>query len=77
MRHVVNGLFVGLGLILAANSWAQQRPASYSDFNTSVPSTNGGAALTALIEGGTTPYIYIQPGVYVLNNPVRKGWVKD
>ena len=47
---------------------AADRPASYAEFDTSIP-VSSGRALKAAIEGGT-PYIFVRRGTYVLDNPV-------
>jgi hypothetical protein len=66
MRHLLEGLLVALCLILAAGSCS---PVTYLDFDTSV-APNDGAALTQLLVGTGTNYIYLQPGTYTLQNPV-------
>jgi hypothetical protein len=70
MRRSLHIFFVTFILILAADSWASPpRPTSYSDFDTSVAPRDG-AALKTLLQGTGTNYIYLQPGTYMLQNPV-------
>jgi hypothetical protein len=55
--------------LAAGSAGAQTRPATYSEFNTSIGAGNG-PALAAAIRGGAIDYIVLQSGDYVLDNPV-------
>jgi hypothetical protein len=56
-------------LLCAQAAIGQTRPASYSEFDTSV-APGDAAALKAAIEGDQVRNIYIQRGYYLLKNPV-------
>lgn len=75
MRLLANRFALGAcaaALLLAAAAvpaTAQSRPVSYAEFDVSI-ARGDGAALGAAITGGVSKYIYLQSGVYALDNPV-------
>jgi hypothetical protein len=63
-------LAVWLAIGSATTAFAQARPAAYSEFDTSI-APGDGAALQRAIARKTANYLYLQPGIYELENPVE------
>src|SRR5271169_1770386 len=69
MPPVVPSWAIAFLLFVPAAAVAYNRPASYGEFDTSV-APGDAAALKTAIQSGPNPYIYVQRGIYILDNPV-------
>ena len=71
-RRCASMAFVAAMLLIAAAgspAGAQTRPTSYADFDRSIAPGDGSALLTAIL-AGQKQALFLQPGTYLLDNPV-------
>ena len=69
MRGAAATLLIAAALLCGPAARGASRPASYAEFDTLIAPSDG-AALKRLVEGGSTKFIFLRRGAYVLDNPV-------